>query len=57
MKDMKQKITATPVKLPPELKDYLKHKAIDNRRSLANEITYRLQASREAEEAQHGKQA
>lgn len=46
-----RQLGATPVRLEPELRDYLKHKAIDNRRSLTGEIAFRLQESREREEA------
>lgn len=34
------------VRLPDELKQWLKHQAVDNRRSLNAEITVRLEASR-----------
>lgn len=46
METMKKKIAATPVKVPSDLKDYLKHAAIDSRRTLSNEIVYRLEQSR-----------
>lgn len=46
MKPGEVKIPVTPVKLAPELKDWLKHMAIDNRRTLSNEIVYRLQESK-----------
>lgn len=49
--------TPTPVRLPDELRQWLKHKAIDNFRSLNGEIVARLEQSRKAEEAQHEKQA
>lgn len=39
-------VSATPVKLPDGLRDWLKHQAIDNRRTLSNEIVVRLEASR-----------
>lgn len=44
-------------RLPHELAQWLKHKAVDNRRSLNSEILHRLEQSRKAEEAQHEKQA
>lgn len=47
----------SPVRLPEELKKWLKHKAVDNYRSLNGEIVARLEQSRKAEEAQHEKQA
>lgn len=47
MNHEKQRLSATPVKLPPELKNQLKHAAIDNRRSLSNEIVYRLEHSQD----------
>lgn len=36
----------TPIRIPTELKAWLKHEAIDNRRSLSNEVVYRLEQSR-----------
>ena len=51
-----QKSSKTPVALDAELKDWLKHQAIDNRRTLSGEIAYRLEQSRKTEEAQHEKQ-
>lgn len=47
----------TPVRIPEELKQWLKHKAVDNFRSLNSEIVARLEQSRKAEEAKHEKQA
>lgn len=47
----------SPVRLPDDLKRWLKHKAVDNFRSLNSEIVARLEQSRKAEEAQHEKQA
>lgn len=47
----------SPVRLPEELKQWLKHKAIDNFRSLNSEIVARLEQSRKTEEAQDEKQA
>lgn len=40
----------TPVRLPGDLRIWLKHKAIDNGRSLNLEITERLEESRVREE-------
>jgi hypothetical protein len=39
-------LTPTPVRLPDDLRLYLKHAAVDNRRSLTNEIAMRLEESR-----------
>lgn len=47
----------SPVRLPEELKQWLKHKAVDNFRSLNSEIVARLEQSRKAEEAPHEKLA
>lgn len=47
----------SPVRLPEELKQWLKHKAVDNYRSLNGEIVARLEQSRKAEEAAYEKQA
>lgn len=47
----------SPVRIPEELKIWLKHKAVDNFRSLNSEIIARLEQSRKSEEAQHEKQA
>jgi hypothetical protein len=44
--DKKSEFSQTPVRLPLDLKRWLKHKAIDNRRSLNNEIVMRLQESK-----------
>lgn len=49
--------TPSPVRIPDDLKQWLKHKAVDNFRSLNSEIVARLEQSRKAEEAQHEKQA
>jgi len=40
----------TKIKLGTDLKQYLKHKAVDNGHSLAQEICERLERSRAAEE-------
>lgn len=47
----------SPVRLPEDLKQWLKHKAVDNFRSLNSEIVARLKQSRKAEDAQHEKDA
>lgn len=39
------KLSPSPVRIPQELKDWLKHKAIDNRRSFNSEIVARLERS------------
>lgn len=38
------------VRLPDDLKQWLKHQAVDNRRSLNSEIIVRLEASRRQDE-------
>lgn len=48
---------AVMVRMTDEMKVWLKHQAIDNRRSLNAEILHRLEQSRKAAEAQHEKQA
>jgi len=45
MKDARQ-IQPTPVRLPDDLKVWIKHKAIDNHRSMNSEIIARLEESR-----------
>jgi hypothetical protein len=40
------KLAPSPVRIPQELKDWLKHKAIDNRRSFNSEVIQRLEESR-----------
>lgn len=47
----------TSVRIPEELGLWLRHKAVDNFRSLSSEIVARLEQSRKAEEAKHEKQA
>lgn len=39
------------VRLPEELKSWLQHEAIDNRRSLNSEIVVRLEQSRAAQQS------
>lgn len=51
MKDAR-KAPAVMLRLPQELKDWLKHKAIDNRRTLNSEVLHRLEKSRAGQEAQ-----
>lgn len=43
--------TALNMRIPIELKQWLNHQAIDNRRTLTSEILIRLEASRRTEEA------
>jgi len=38
------------VKLPRDLRDWLKHRAIHNQRTLTAEVAYRLQQSRRQED-------
>ncbi len=45
MKDARQ-ISGTPVRMPPELKRWMQHQAVDNHRSLNGEIVIRLEESR-----------
>jgi hypothetical protein len=40
------KLPPSPVGIPQELKDWLKHEAIDNRRSFNSEVIQRLEESR-----------
>lgn len=47
-------LVPSPVRLPQELKDWLRHRAIDNRRSMNSEVTIRLEESRQRELAQKG---
>jgi hypothetical protein len=46
-----RKINPTPAPLDEELKAYLKHKAIDNGRTLGKEIVARLEESRKRDGA------
>ncbi|WP_295539213.1 Arc family DNA-binding protein [uncultured Pseudacidovorax sp.] len=43
-------LAPSPIRLPQELKDWLKHRAIDNRRSFNSEVLARLEQSRRVEE-------
>ncbi|WP_404299822.1 Arc family DNA-binding protein [Alicycliphilus denitrificans] len=45
------KLAPSPIRLPQDLKDWLKHRAIDNRRSFNSEVVARLEESRSREEA------
>lgn len=49
MKDARN-APAVMLRLPQELKDWLKHKAIDNRRTLNGELLHRLEQSRSLQE-------
>lgn len=51
------KIHAAVQRLPYDLAQWLKHKAVDNHRSLNAEILHRLEQGRKTEEAQHEKLA
>lgn len=51
MKDAR-KAPAVMLRLPQEMKDWLKHQAIDNRRTLNSEVLHRLELSRKQQEAQ-----
>ncbi len=44
------KLAPSPVRLRQDLKDWLKHRAVDNRRSMNSEVVARLEESRKAEE-------
>lgn len=46
----RQEATPTPIRLPDELKTWLKHAAVDNRRSLNAEMLVRLEESRRQQE-------
>lgn len=45
-------LTPTQVRIPLELRDWLKHRAVDNRRSFNSEVLDRLERSRKQEEVQ-----
>lgn len=51
-----QQISPTPVRVPPDLKQWLQHEAVDNHRSLNNEILHRLEQSRAQQKAREGQQ-
>ena len=42
------------IRIPPELRKWLKHQAVENDRSLNSEIIARLRQSRTQQEASHG---
>ena len=42
----------SPIRLPEDLKVWLKHQAVDNRRSFNGEVLIRLEQSRAQQEAQ-----
>lgn len=44
-------LAPSPVRIPQDLKDWLKHRAIDNRRSFNSEVLSRLEISRQQEVA------
>lgn len=44
-------LAPSPVRIPAELKDWLKHRAIDNRRSFNSEVLDRLERSRQLDTA------
>ncbi|MDP9908247.1 hypothetical protein J2W27_000340 [Variovorax boronicumulans] len=49
-----RKAPAVMLRLPQELKDWLKHRAIDNRRSLNDEVLVRVEESRARERQAEG---
>lgn len=51
-----KRATPSPIRLPQDLKDWLKHKAIDNRRSFNSEVLVRLEQSRNTEQQPQGAQ-
>lgn len=51
MKDAR-KVPPIQVRLPDDLKTWLKHQAVDNRRSLNGELHHRLEQSRAHQQAQ-----
>lgn len=53
MKDAR-KAPAVMLRLPQELKDWLKHQAIDNRRTLNGEVLHRLEQSQPKQTTQEG---
>ena len=48
-------IKPTPVRIPDELRIWLKHQSIDNRRSLTAEIVHRLDQTKRLQEATNAK--
>lgn len=53
MVDVARRIVPTQIRMPDELILWLKHRAVDNYRSMNSEVVARLQESRRREEAQH----
>lgn len=45
------KLAPSPIRLPQDLKDWLKHQAINNRRSFNSEVISRLEESRSRQES------
>jgi len=50
-------IAPSQVRLPADLRDWLKHQAIDNRRSYNSEVVARLEESRTRQQATKGPSA
>ncbi len=48
-------IKQTPIRIPDDLRIWLKHQSIDNRRSLTAEIVHRLDRSRQQQEETRAK--
>ena len=48
-------IKPTPVRIPDDLRIWLKHQSVDNRRSMTAEIVHRLEQSRKQQEATDAK--
>lgn len=48
-------IKPTPVRIPDDLRIWLKHQSIDNRRSLTAEIVHRLDQTKRQQEAADAK--
>lgn len=48
-------IKPTPVRIPDDLRIWLKHESVDNRRSLTAEIVYRLELTRQQQETADAK--
>lgn len=53
MKKQEKPVQTAAMRLPSDLMQWLKHQAVDNKRSLNGEVHHRLQQSREKQEAQH----
>lgn len=52
----KKTLSPSPVRLPDDLKTWLKHRAVDNKRSLNSEVVSRLEESRRREQQAQGAQ-